>query len=240
MKGDIITDPHTLRSLANMHESLHWFADQVSAVARALVAKRPARLSTMWQDVGPVVAAPDHNTVYSSRITEIIDDTQIETLQGLADGFRRISDSCLILLRLELRCHCLMYLLPAVRKSNYVCTLDKIEPDPQVVVLCKDMTKVYDLLSGNLDHTKMEYLFHGLSDFMSEVLISSITYIKKCNDNGVKRMSRSIFALQQALSSITKSRAVCPTSASCAVPPHGCVICPADACREQGVRCHRS
>ena len=31
---------------------------------------------------------------------------------------------------------------------------------------------------------------------------------QKCNDNGVKRMTRGIFALQQALSSITKSRAV--------------------------------
>ena len=218
MKGDILTDPHTLRSLANMHESLNWFADQVSAVSRALVAKKPARLSTMWQDVGPVVAAPDNNTVYSSHITDMIDDSQIEKLQELADGFRQISESCLILLRLELRCHCLMYLLPAVRKSNYNCTVDKIEPDLQVVVLCKDLTKINDLLSGNLDASKMDYLFHGLSDFMAEVLISNIVNIKVRPFLGVPTSQRCVLGAPATTPWLPFPAGAPPCTSACLLP----------------------
>ena len=145
--------------------------------------------------------------MFDGLINAQIAESQINRLQQIARGFRGISGPCLVLLRLELRCHTLMYLVPAIRKSNYeLVNPEQAEADQQVLVLCRDISSVNELLSASLDPSKMEFLFHGLAAFMSEVLIHSIRYIKAYNELGVQRMRSGIFKLQATLSGITKKR----------------------------------
>lgn len=99
---------------------------------------------------------------FAGMINRQIKDAQIQRLKQIARGFRGISKACLVLLRLELRCHTLMHLVPAIRKSNYqLVNPEQAEADQQVLVLCRDMSSVNELLSASLDPTKMEFLFHG-------------------------------------------------------------------------------
>lgn len=44
------------------------------------------------------------------------------------------------------------------------------------------------------------FVFDGLPDLISYLLINEATYIKKLNNNGIQKMIRNILALQQNLS----------------------------------------
>jgi len=50
------------------------------------------------------------------------------------------------------------------------------------------------------------YLFEGVGFLVSSILISNISEIKRINQNGIKKMCRNIFAIQQNLTNITMSR----------------------------------
>lgn len=203
-KTDIISDSAKLKSIAYMHESLHWFANQVGWVAECLKNNRKADLASVWPDDGPVVGElledEDASTVLST-----VGPEQIDKLAVLAAEFLGVAESCLITLRLELRVHCLHFLLPALRKSSYQCTADQIEEaDPQVVALCKDILMHDETLQVALQRNKYEIVFADLGDFLATFLIRNIVHIKKVNGMGVKRICRSIFALQQTLRTVCR------------------------------------
>jgi len=58
------------------------------------------------------------------------------------------------------------------------------------------------MLSMNMPTGKMHYLFSGLDSLISGAIIDSLTKIPEINKNGVLKMCRNVFALQQNLSSI--------------------------------------
>jgi hypothetical protein len=104
----------------------------------------------------------------------------------------------LITLRLELRCHCLQFLLPAIHKSNYYCDIDAVEADPYVVLLNKvgwfavyhhqtvayamyrwqDLCGIDEALASCFQEAKRQYLFHGLDQFIAELLIRNLKCIR--------------------------------------------------------------
>ena len=50
------------------------------------------------------------------------------------------------------------------------------------------------------------YIFEGLGHLTSTILINSAQFLKRINENGVKKMCRNIMAIQQSLTNITNSR----------------------------------
>jgi exocyst complex component 4 len=55
---------------------------------------------------------------------------------------------------------------------------------------------------------KLRYIFEGVGHLVATILINCANTIKRINSNGVKKMCRNIFAIQQSLTSITMSREV--------------------------------
>lgn len=73
-------------------------------------------------------------------------------------------DRCLVTLRLDLRLHCLYFLLPAIRKSSYVCTAEQIEEaDAQVVTY---------------NFARLEGVYHSL--WLCKRLVSSWCIVFEC------------------------------------------------------------
>lgn len=208
-KHDTITDLQTLRSIANVHETFRWFADKITAVAGVISSKRLPRLSTLWHTVGPVVTVDpaEGPRSSSSGLAAEVDPEHGAKLRRVGHDFRELSGNALSVLALEVRCQVLLHLLPAVRKSSYHCEPEQIEADPQIVALCKDLIGLHELLSASLYLEDLDMIFGGLAEFIAAVLIDQLKHIKRVNDNGVKRMCRGIFGLQQTLSGITKTRA---------------------------------
>jgi len=212
-KDESIFNLHTIKCIAYLHESMNWFADTLEKVADCLASDDHRGLSQLWVDVGPVVdedmlATPDTEIprIISSRVTS----DQILEIRSVAGKYHQISFACLATLRLELRVHCLHYLMPVFRKSSHVCTAEQIEEaDAQVVTLCKDILCVDETLSHALHPMRYAFVMQGLGAFLAHYLVKDLIFVKKVNDMGVMRVCRSIFALQQTLRSINQG--VCAT-----------------------------
>lgn len=207
-KSDIISDAQKVKSIAYLHESLHWFSGQVHWASRCLKTNNGTEVSKVWRYQGPVVSDlfedEDRVELPSLQMNDGFKEQGIK-LAGLAADYSYLAESCLMALRLELRVRCLHFLLPVLRSSSYTCTAEQIEEaDPQVVSLCKDILMYDETLSVALQPLKYQIVFADLGDFLSTLLIRNIVHIKRVNHMGVKRMCRSIFALQQTLRTINR------------------------------------
>eukprot|EP00050_Salpingoeca_kvevrii_P012957 m.25938 g.25938 ORF g.25938 m.25938 type:complete len:954 (+) comp4509_c0_seq1:91-2952(+) len=203
-KTDLVLDASSLKSLGFLMESMDWLASQINLVANHLESS-PSALAHQWKELGPIIDMDDEMAM--AEISRQLKTDMMRRLRKTAKDFADLAESCLIILRLELRAHCFFYLLPAIRKSNYCCDIDAVETDPLVVSLNKDLHSVEDALSFTITAPKLRYIFDGLDHFLACILIKDLSYIKQINEHGVKRMCRNIFALQQNLTNITKMRA---------------------------------
>ncbi|RDD37262.1 Exocyst complex component 4 [Trichoplax sp. H2] len=193
-KEEILSEYDDLRMLGNLHESLVWFSDALLSFCDVLkhsIPKNTSESQKLNQDEGNSVVA-----------------NSISSLNKLSEDFKEISETCLLVLHLEVRCHCFFYLSRATKISSYECTVDALDPDPLVIGLNKDLARIEDTMSTCLHPNKLRYLFDGLGSLLSIFMISSASYIKKLNSNGIEKMCRNIFALQQNLNNITLSREI--------------------------------
>jgi len=180
---EILSDSNQLRSLAQLHESLDWFARSVLAFSSTLQKKS-------------------------------LPESTLQTLVSLAQEFVELGDVCLLVLHLEVRVHCFFYLLPLWRgpgggPSQYFGGPDSTDPSSEIIQLNRDLVAVEDALDNSLQPRKIQYVFEGVSHLVSAILISSAATVKKINSNGVKKMCRNIFSVQQTLTtSITGRREV--------------------------------
>merc|ERR1719244_1687103 len=191
---EILSDPAQLRSLAQLHESLDWFAQSVLKFARGLT-----------------------NSSNSSKLVGVVPplpETTINTLIALAKEFEELADICLLVLHLEVRVHCFYYLLPLWRGpggSQFCGGPDSTDPSNEIIQLNKDLLAVEDALDTSLQSRKIQYVFEGVSHLVSAIIISSAATIRRINANGVKKMCRNIFAVQHTLTaSITGRRELAP------------------------------
>lgn len=184
---EIIQDVSQLRTMGNLHESLEWFSNRMKLFANNL----PVTKLT--------VNAPQKNKDTSP-------DSTVKTLLALASEFQDLADICLLVLHLEVRVHCFYYIIPVAKQSNYSGAIDDMDPDANVLKLNKDLSSIEEAMNQSLQPRKFQYIFDGLGHLISTVLISSTQFLTRINENGIKKMCRNIFAIQQNLSNITSSR----------------------------------
>uniref|UniRef100_A0A914EAN8 Exocyst complex component Sec8 n=1 Tax=Acrobeloides nanus TaxID=290746 RepID=A0A914EAN8_9BILA len=185
-KTELITDMDHVRALACMHESLQWFATSM----RNLL----ANLSKQAQEI--IKCRIQMSTINGQVVEELLRDALNERLQRIEN----MSDTCLLMLHLELRVHCFYHLLPLARARN---VLPQDELDSEVVDFGKDLTNYHKLLSDYLASNKVKYLFDGLGHLCASIFIHSSQHMQKLTENGKKRVCRNIFAVQQRLSHLT-------------------------------------
>ena len=191
---EILSDPTQLRSLAQLHESLDWFAKAVLKFARGL----------------PTSASPGTAAL---SVVPPLPETTLNTLIALAKEFEELADICLLVLHLEVRVHCFYYLLPLWRgpgggPQQFSGGPDSTDPSQEIIHLNKDLLGVEDALDSSLQPRKIQYVFEGVSSLVSAILISSAATIKKINSNGVKKMCRNIFAVQHTLTASITGKSI--------------------------------
>ncbi|XP_031568751.1 exocyst complex component 4-like isoform X1 [Actinia tenebrosa] len=217
-KSEVLLDVGDLKTLANLQESMEWFGNHIRLFSTGLSAQSTS-ISIVTSETQERIKAlnPHQKEVYcrsgfmflqGKNWQEIppVTDEILKSLTSLAEDFQQLAETCILVLHLEIRCHCFYYLMPAVRMSSYVCNMDAVDPDPSVIALNKDLTSLEEIATACLAQHKFRYLFEGLGHLVSSILISNLAFIKKINQNGIKKMCRNIFALQQNLTNITLSR----------------------------------
>lgn len=196
---EIISDHNKLKNLGLMHESMEWLSNQIIIFAESLPDVQASLPSLI----------PEKFSDENDDSTEVRVGLSIKAcLKKLSKEFENLADTCLLVLHLEVRAHCFYYLLPLSKQGSYVNRKDDQEPEPEVVRLNTDLSKIDEALAPILQQKKIKYVFEGLGELLSTILINSVSNIKKINENGVKKMGRNIFAIQQNLAGITMTREV--------------------------------
>jgi exocyst complex component 4 len=173
---EILSDVKQLEQLAHLQESLEWFASTVRSVA----------------------AAFEKNSESEPDLVE-----PIKKLYSIAQQFQDIADTCLLVMHLEIRVHCFFYLLPVTLKGEFAPAVDSQVADPEVVHLNRDLMDVEAALSSSLQPVKNKYIFEGVGQLVSTILINGAQDMRRINDNGVKKICRNIFSIQQTLCNLT-------------------------------------
>ena len=193
-KNQVILDVQDLKSVANLQESLEWLSEKIQIFYKSITRSTSVSVSESFAERKVLPQELD------------VDNDLSASIKDLAQKFKEMSESCLLLLHLEIRCHCFYFIGKATRESSFVCNVDSIEVDPQIPQLAKDLRDIEDFCSAALSPVKMHYLFDGLGYLIAAIIIASTSYIKKINHNGVKKMCQNIFTIQQELANITTRR----------------------------------
>eukprot|EP01048_Picozoa_sp_COSAG05_P001519 COSAG05_NODE_51_length_23916_cov_18.924931_12_plen_884_part_00 len=137
------------------------------------------------------------------------DDETVSTMdtKSLCWAIRRcwmLHDSCLLVLRLELRCACISN-LRRTRDATYNLSTAPVNPEEFVVGWNRLLQRLSGLLSRYLPSDKHTFVISGLPSTMAAIL----EHYSGVHDGstafttaGVMQMRRNIFALQQAFKSI--------------------------------------
>lgn len=211
---EILSDVNLLKILGLLQESLEWLGLRIQELERTL-----PKVTSSSNDQLLSVSTSSNMTTSSLSDMKMssLSEVSIATLNQLSRDFEDLAETCLLVLHLEVRVHCFYYLLPlsipsssssSSGVSNFAPLVDNQEADLDVIKLTKDMSAINDALGNNLQSWKLRYIFEGVGHLVSTILINSASGIKKINENGVKKMCRNIFNIQQNLTCITMSREV--------------------------------
>ncbi|CAH1408099.1 unnamed protein product [Nezara viridula] len=181
---EIISDPSQLKCLAQLQESMEWFAFRVLQI-NVNIKKR----------------------IHESQNEPNNLNKYLSLLSNLSEEFEDLASTCLLVLHLEIRVQCFHYLLPRGFVSGK--TKDNShDPDPRVLDLSRVLVSVDEALSPSLQPRKCKYIFEGLGHLIAKILMSSAQYLEKIDESAIHKMCRNIFTLQQTLSNITMTREV--------------------------------
>jgi hypothetical protein len=124
------------------------------------------------------------------------------SLTNLTWMFKDLSDQCLHNIYVDFRIQT-CYFLDGISRS-YVYAAEDRQPDIRVVELNQSLATAFQQLQVFLPPTKLKYLLGGLPTLMSSLLIESLkSHIEAINRNGVVKMIRNVFSLQQNLTGMT-------------------------------------
>ncbi|KJE96755.1 hypothetical protein CAOG_007027 [Capsaspora owczarzaki ATCC 30864] len=219
-KTALIYDLSAVSFLAHLHHSLEWFARHVRLLLRRLVQMPDDLWNELSQDpqvnAAAAMADPllDNTSSLASANQPIlrqadedhnISPALLATVSPVVEQLRDLSRQCLMTLRLEVRSRCFYSLLPVMQKSNYYCDREETEPDPLVAGLNKELNILEETMAAALSPAKIRFIFDGVPHLCKSILMRNLHSIKRINKHGVNKMCRSVFALEQNLSNITKT-----------------------------------
>ncbi|KAG1676105.1 Exocyst complex component 4 [Nymphon striatum] len=199
-RHEILSDVSQLKLLAQLQESMEWFGEKVLEFSKELRDHMKSISSDNPSFVSEVCCINDFG--------DYDEEFNVYKLEQLAKEYQDIGDTCLLVLHLEIRVHCFYHVLPIMRQGTFASGIDMQEPDPEVLKLNKDLCALDEAMSSSLQVRKCRYIFEGLGYLISDIIISGILYIKRINENGIKKMCRNVFAIQQNLTNITTSREI--------------------------------
>ena len=183
--GGALADMTDCNALAHVHESLDWLSMKMAKVM--------SRLQILEDD--------EANT--------------LETIATLRNHFQTIAESCLLVLHLDLRVRCFSLVDHMVKSNDFFIEQNNYNPyaqvkegntDKEAELLSRQLEDLSERLNTSLQPHKFKYIFNGLGPVISNVLIENCKFIKKVNVQGVKRICRNIFSIQQKLTNITLTR----------------------------------
>ncbi|KAJ2080940.1 exocyst subunit [Coemansia sp. RSA 988] len=178
---ELIFDVKRLVSIAQLHQTLEWLLVQLNNISAD-------RTTVLGRHDGPTsTALLKRHEGDKSRVV---------------NRYLSLSVQCLIVLRIEVRTHCIHYLDLAMREGDYQLDSEALEPEPYIQALNADISTIEEKMEACLPANKLSLVFGGISVLMAHILITNTRHIKSFNSAGNSKMVRNVLALQQNLTNI--------------------------------------
>ncbi|KAL7287624.1 hypothetical protein TKK_0018269 [Trichogramma kaykai] len=186
--NEILADVEQLRSLALLQESIEWFSLSIRIFVKEL-------------------HKSNHERNESSNLPAV-SQSLIQSLEQVANEFDELANTCILTLHLEVRVQCFYYLQSSPETTTLLRSgaKDPDEADPRVEEFSRVLQHIDEALQSTLHPKKTKYIFEGLGHLIAKILITSAQFIDKIDENGIQRMCRNVFTLQQTLTNITMTR----------------------------------
>jgi exocyst complex component 4 len=97
----------------------------------------------------------------------------------------------------------MFYLDLAIREGNYCAEDEQLDPDPYIGLLNTDLTQIEEMIMEALPPRQARFIFEGLTQLMTSVLIVNLRHLKQVNKNGVTKLLNNVHSLQQNLIGFT-------------------------------------
>lgn len=181
--SDMLDDERVWRQLAHFHHSVQYIAISVG--------RRTGELRSGSNSVS-------------------VPDSSMQTMGQLGRDLHDLADTALLTLYLEVRVLCLYHLQRMLAggdgsgSARFFLTADSVEVDAEVVRLTERLEAVGAALGGALSPVTRHYVLNGAAAFSAHVLIDGVSRIERVNEHGVRRLLRSITALQHSLKQLTQ------------------------------------
>ncbi|KAJ2783327.1 exocyst subunit [Coemansia javaensis] len=181
---ELIFDVKRLVCIAQLHQTLEWLLARLREIS-------DDRAAVLAKHEGPSAAA-------------LLKRHEAEKAR-VVNCYLSLSVQCLMVLRIEVRTHCLHYLDLVTREGSYDLDGEAMEPEPYIQTLNADMSTIEEKMEACLPADKLALVFGGISVLMAHVLIANARHIRSLSADGNKKMIRNILALQQNLTNIALS-----------------------------------
>ncbi|KAJ2449937.1 exocyst subunit [Coemansia sp. RSA 2336] len=178
---ELVFDVKRLATIAQLHQTLEWLLTQLENVAAE-------RAQALRHHEGAAAAA-------------LLKRHEADRVR-VVGRFQSLSVQCLMVLRIEVRLHCMHYLDLAMREGTYHLDRDADEPEPYIHALNADISSIEEKMELCLSPEKLNLVFAGISVLMAHILIANTRHIRHFNRAGNRKMLRNILALQQNLTNI--------------------------------------
>ncbi|XP_075221866.1 exocyst complex component secretory 8 [Lycorma delicatula] len=197
---EIISEPAQLKCLAQLQESMEWFAFRISEFISGLK-------KTHHKESVPMAGVPTISVINVDGIPAV-PESSVQPLEQLAVAFEELANTCLLVLHLEVRVQCFYYLLPHGGGPGTVTCGSSQDPDPKVLELSRVLASIDEAMASSLQARKSKYVFEGLGHLIAKILMSSVQFVEKIDEGCIRKMCRNIFTLQQTLTNITLTREI--------------------------------
>ena len=191
--NEVLNEVEQLKNLAQLQEAMEYLGFECIKLADNLPRKQSIKNNLQLNEFASAY---------------IQDERQITIFKKLGKEFIDLSECTLLVLHLEIRVHCFYHLLRIFQQNSFSLNTDNLDIDQEVLEFNKDLALIDEQLNIYLQNYKLCYMFEGVSHLVSTILINNVASLKKINENGVKRMCKNIFSIQQQLTGITLNREV--------------------------------
>lgn len=212
-KEDLVVSIRGIAALCSLHRSVAWITEQLSNLKSA----RDGVLSpgTAPRSELPNVFAPFTPSPFLPVFPSVSEQIEVNLplsremamrFSALQKTYTQLAEMILHTIRIEVRCRTMYHLDAAFRLGNYQIDHEVGEPDPYIVDLNTELSKIDECVLSTLLKEEQDFVFCGLEDLVEHLLVANARLIRSANNLGTTKVIRNILALQQGIRSVGGGR----------------------------------
>ncbi|KIJ21922.1 hypothetical protein PAXINDRAFT_124220 [Paxillus involutus ATCC 200175] len=213
-KSNLNPSIRNISALCSLYRSVAWFTRELNALKSSPESALSPTSAALHLE--PVTAfAQFTSSPFLPFLPQISQEDQLNLplsremalrFGALLKTYTQLAEIILHTIRIEVRCRSIYYLDAAFRHGNYQIDHEVGEPDPYIVDLNMELSKIDEFVSATLLKDEQSFVFCGLEDLVEHLLIANARNIRLANDFGIKKVTRNIRALQQSIRTIGDGR----------------------------------